>query len=136
MAILNCACRRDCVTWASVVSIAVGILVAFLRITAVITVAPAALIAAFGIAVGFLALALLVAPRLETAEPACCKCNALTALLLGALGTAAGAVVLLAIPFAATSILGAIVTGAVAALFALTLTAAACLAKCLAGCGA
>lgn len=135
MAILTCNCKRDCVTWAVVASIAVGVLVAFLRITAVITVSPAALITAFGIAVGYLALVLAISPRLRAAETVGCLCPALAALLIGALGTAAGAVVLLAIPFAATSILGAIITGALAALLTLTLTATACLVKCLAGCG-
>ena len=45
------------------------------------------------------------------------------------------ALVLLAIDFAATSIIGAIISGALLGFFALVITAAACFTKCVSGCG-
>lgn len=134
MANFGCRCRLDCTTLAVIASIVIGILVAFLRITAVITLAPVALIVAFGIAVAYLAVTLLVSAFLRTPDTAECLCPALTAALTGSLGTVLIALVLLAIPFAATSILGAIITGALAAAFTLLLTATACLIRCLTGC--
>ncbi|MBQ4600268.1 MAG: hypothetical protein IJB17_01395 [Oscillospiraceae bacterium] len=129
-----CGCRRSCVTLALIASAVVGVLAAFLTITGAITVAPAALIVAFGIAVAYPWLLLVVFRAPRAAEYSGCLCSAVRASLAGALGTAAAALVLLAFTFAVTSVLGAVVTGVLAAGFTLLLTAAACLAKCLAGC--
>lgn len=40
MTILNCECKRDCLLFSAIASIIIGIIVAFLRITGVITVTP------------------------------------------------------------------------------------------------
>lgn len=134
MANFGCRCRPDCTTLALIASIVIGVLVAFLRITAVVTLSTAALIVAFGVGVVYLAVAVVAAALRRTADAAECLCPAVSAALAGALGTVLTALILLAIPFAATSILGAIITGALAATFTLLLTATACLVRCLIGC--
>ena len=134
MQILNCCIRKDCTAWAVIISIIAGILAAFLQITAVITLAVPTLIVAFGIAVMYLAVLLLASAIVRRGGAGECLCSPLSAVLLGALGTVATAVVLLLIPFAATSIVGAIVVGLLTASFTLLLTASACLIRCLFGC--
>lgn len=134
MQITNCFCKRDCTAWAVIISIVVGILAAFLQITAVIDLPIAAFIGVLGVAIAFLAILLIVSALTRRSEPVSCLCSAVSAALLGALGSAATAIVLLAIPFAATSILGAIIVGLFAASFTLLLTATACLVRCLTGC--
>lgn len=131
----NC-CVRDCVTWALIVSIVAGIVTAFLRITAVIELSVVALAVALGIGVVYLALLLLTAALVRGTEYTGCLCRRVNAALIGALLTVLAAVVLLAIPFAATSIIGAIVYGILAAGFTLLLTATACTVRCLTGCSA
>lgn len=126
MAFLNCECRCNCTPLAFVASLIIGVIAAFLQITAVITVTPAFLWVLFGVAVGFLAIGLLT--------PCCrrddgCGCAALSALLIGALGTVLIAVILLGVTFAATSVVGAIFTGLLLFFFALLLGSAACLIR-------
>ena len=127
MSICNCDCRENCTVFALVGSLILGIVTAFLQITAVITVTPAFLWVVLGVAIGFLAITL--------ATGRCCGCGAersctsLHALLFGAIGAILAAVILLGIPFAATSVIGAIITGALLFFFFLTLTSAACLAR-------
>ena len=53
-----CNCRNNCTSIAVVVSIIIGIITAFLRITGVITATPAFLWVVFGIAVVYLAVVL------------------------------------------------------------------------------
>ena len=135
MTIFNCECKRDCLLFAAISSIVIGIIVAFLRITGVITITPILLIVAFGIAVLFL-LATLIATALW-GQRICATCVSATtsAVLVGILGTILLSIVLLAIPFVATSIIGAIITGALAAFFSYIFTATACTVKCFAKCG-
>ncbi|MBQ7035406.1 MAG: hypothetical protein IJN34_06685 [Clostridia bacterium] len=127
MSLCNCDCRSNCTLLALVGSLILGIVTAFLQITAVITVTPAFLWVVLGVAIGFLAITL--------ATGRCCGCGAernctpLHALLFGAIGAILAAVILLGIPFAATSVVGAIITGALLFFFFLTLTSAACLAR-------
>ncbi len=135
MTILNCECKRDCLLFSAIASIIIGIIVAFLRITGVITVTPVLLIVAFGIAVLFL-LATLVATALwGRVNCRSCVYTAVSAVLVGVLGALLLSVVLLVIPFAATSVVGAIITGALAAFLAYIFTATACAVKCFAKCG-
>ncbi|MBE6748780.1 MAG: hypothetical protein E7557_06075 [Ruminococcaceae bacterium] len=135
MTIFNCECKRDCLLFAAISSIVIGIIVAFLRITGVITITPVLLIIAFGIAVFFL-LATLIATALW-GQRICSSCVSATisAVLTGILGTLLLSVVLLAIPFVATSIIGAIITGALAAFLSYIFTATACTVKCFVRCG-
>ena len=135
MTIFNCECKRDCLLFSAVSSIIIGIIVAFLRITGVITITQTLLIVVFGIAVLFL-LAALIASALW-GQRICISCvySTVSAVLVGVLGTLLLSVILLAIPFATTSIIGAIITGALAAFFSYIFTATACTIKCFVKCG-
>ena len=104
-------CRPSCTVIAVVASLIIGVITAFLRITAAITLTPAFLWVLLGIAVVYLAVVLL-AGALSRNE--CCEglCSIITSLLAGILGTILLSIVLLAVEFVATSIIGAILAGA------------------------
>ena len=133
---VSCPCpnRWNCTTLAVIASVAVGVIAAFLQFSAVITVTPAFLWVTLGVAIGYLGITLLGTAIAHRAAAPCC-CAALTAQLVGILGTALFSVILLAVTFAATSVIGAIFVGILLFFAALTVTATACLVKCLAGCG-
>lgn len=134
MSLFCCDNRNDCLGLALVASLLVGVVTAFLTFAAVITVTPAFLWVVFGIAVGFLGLTLASAALVQGTVPCRGFCRVLSALLVGALGAVLAALVLLAITFAATSLIGAIITGILLFFFSLVLTSAACLVKCLVNC--
>ena len=131
MAIFCCETRASCTGLAVIASAILGVIAAFLRITAVITVTPAFLWVALGVAVVYLAVLLATTGCNQSAR--CCRCRgcALTAVLAGILGTALVSVILLAITFVATSIIGAILVGLLIFFLSLILSATACL---VAGC--
>ena len=135
MSIVNCGKRRECSGIALIASLIIGIIAAFLQITGVITLTPVFSIVAFGIAIVYLAVTLLAASLSQGATECTGCCTSLNAALIGILGTILFSVILLAITFAATSVIGAIVVGALFFFFSLMITTIACLAKCLAGCG-
>ena len=130
MAFFSCKCRNGCTLVAFVASLFIGVIAAFLRYSAVITVTPAFLWTIFGIGVGLLAIGV--------ATPCYDRCAAagvdspLTTLVYSALGTVLFSTILLAIDFAATSIAGAVFTGVAVFFVSLLLGSAACLtlAKC------
>lgn len=126
----TCGCRRDCTFWALIVSLVIGVLVAFLTVTAVIVLTPVVAIVALGFAAVYLVLLAVFARRTD----GCCR--SLRAVLVGILVTIAAALTLLAFSFAATSIIGAIVTGILAAAASLTVTASACYVSCTDDCSA
>ncbi len=131
----NCGCKLSCPLLAVIASIIIGIIGAFLTISATITVTPAFLWVALGIAVAYLAIVLLSVSLTQRSDTRIsCLCPVLSTLIVGILGTALLSVILLGITFAATSIVGAIFTGALLAFLSLTVTTTACLVKCLAGC--
>ncbi len=129
-----CNSKWSCTVLAVIASVVVGVVAAFLRVTAVITVTPAFLWVTFGIAVATLLGSLLATALNRRERNGCCLCRALTAQLLGALGAILFSVILLAIPFAATSIIGAIFTGILLFFLTLDVTGTACVIKCLADC--
>lgn len=122
MFMMGCNNRCNCTGLAVLASLVAGVVAAFLRITAVITVTPAFLWAVLGAAVVYLAVLLAAATGRIAGDP----CEALSLILIGLVGTILLATVLLAIPFAATSVIGAILTGALIAFAGLVVTAAAC----------
>ena len=128
----NCSCQLSCTVKSVVASIVIGILAAAFRYAAIITVTPAFLWVLFGIAIGYLGITLL------TSAVACngCKdcCTNLGAFLTGILGTVLTSVILLGITFAATSVLGAIITGFLLFFFSLLVTSTVCLVKCRYNC--
>ena len=128
----NFNCKNNCTLFALIASLVIGIITAFLRITAVITVTSAFLWVLFGIAVAYLAVAILSAVRFRGSGIGCIA-NALTLFLAGILGTILTSVILLAIDFVATSIVGAVITGLLVAFFTLIVTSGVCLVKCIVG---
>lgn len=129
----DCSCRNTCTTLAIIVSAVVGIIAAFLRITAAITVTPAFLWTVFGIAVVYLAIALVTSASINCCDKKtpCCLETTVTVLLGAIIATILLAVVLLAVEFVATSIIGAVLTGLLLLSFFLTLTETACLVRCI-----
>ncbi len=126
-------CRPGCTVIAVAASLIIGVITAFLRITAVITLTPAFLWVLLGIAVVYLAVVLISAALLRGR---CCEslCSIVTALLAGILGTVLLSVVLLAVEFVATSVIGAVFAGALLFFFFLSVTSAACLVQCFFEC--
>ena len=133
MSICNCKC--NCAVAAVVVSRIVGIIAAFLQITAVITVTPAFLWVALGIAVGFLGILTMTAGTTCCIRANECRCAALDALLGAILGTVLFAIILLAVGIVATSVGSAILVGILLFFLSLTFTEAACYIRTLAACG-
>lgn len=123
----SCGCTRDCVFWGLIVSLVIGVLVAFLTVTGTIVLAPIVSVVALGYAAVYLALL-----SIFRRSAGCCR--ALLALIIGLLGTILTALILLAFSFAATSIIGAIISGLLAAAAALSLTASGCYIRCDADC--
>ncbi len=130
---ISCDCKSDCTTLGVLASVIVGIIAGILRFAAVITVTPAFLWVALGIAVVYLAILLFTSGRRNMGDRQC-RCKSLKALLVGILGTVLFSVLLLAVPFAATSVLGAIVTGLLLTFLSLIFTSTACQVKREAGC--
>ncbi len=127
------SCSPGCTVFAAVASLIIGIITAFLRITAVITLTPAFLWVLLGIAAVYLAVTLISAALFRRG---CCDslCGIVNTLLAGILGTVLLSIVLLAVEFVATSIIGAVLTGALLFFFFLTVTSTACLARCFFNC--
>ncbi len=136
MALFNCDCssKCKCTLWAVIASVILGVVAAFLQITAVITVTTAFLWVLFGIAVVYLGV-LVIANALNQNEGGCgCKCTALSALLAGIVGTILFSVILLAVGVVAASVISAILVGLLVLSFALTVGSSVCYVKCLSDC--
>ena len=122
-----CYVKNSCAFFAAIISIVIGIAVALLRFSAIITITVPVLWVFFGITAAYLFLLPLVSAFTRSS----CFCNLIYAILTGVIGTILAALTLLTITFAATSVAGAIITGALGGLFTLTVTSTACLVKCL-----
>lgn len=131
MSLFCCENKTSCVTFAVIASAILGVVAALLQITAVITVTPAFLWVALGIAIVYLAILLATTGSCQGERNCRCIGSTLTAILAGILGTALTALILLAVTFAATSILGAILVGLLILFLSLIVTSTACL---VAGC--
>lgn len=88
-----------------------GVIAAFLQITATITLTTAFLWVVDGVAVGALGSLLLGSSIRQQWQRCGCTCTALNTLLISVLGSIFFAVVLLAVGIIATSILSAILVG-------------------------
>lgn len=134
MALFNCSCRRDCTLLAVIAAVILGVVAAFLQITAVITVTSAFLWVALGIAVGYLGVLLVTTALSRRTECKSCVCNALRTVLTGILGAILFSVILLAVGIVATSTISAILVGLLVASLTLLFAGSACLVLCLADC--
>ena len=131
MSLFGCDNRYNCTLIAVIASVIIGIVTAFLRITAVITLTPAFLWVVFGIAAFYLAVLLAASPFIRQTDACEVLSTALSALVVGILGTILFSVILLAISFVATSVVGAIIAGALLFSFSLTVISTTCVVKCI-----
>lgn len=122
-----CRARYNCLDLSVLASIVIGVIAGVLTFTAAITVTPAFLWVLLGVAVVYLAVILYTATGRN--NPFQCAYNNLVAVLIGILGTTLFSIVLLGITFAATSVLGAVITGLLVGFFTLIITATVCLIK-------
>lgn len=129
MALFSCECRRKC-TLLAIIAAIIGVLAAFLQVTAVIAVTPVFVLVAFGIAVAYLGILTAAAVLTRRTMAAVCQ-RTLDTLLVGILGTVLFAVILLAVGIVATGVFSAILVGLTAGFFTLMLSGAACLIRCL-----
>ncbi len=127
----NSCFRCNCLGVAVIGSIIVGIITAFLTFMAVITLTPAFLWVVFGIAVVYLAIEL-VTTALGRETVRRCSCANNTAWSIGVIGAIIVSLVLLAVEFAATSVIGAIFAGLLLAFFTLIITTTICKIRCIA----
>lgn len=135
MGIVNCNCKSNCTGLGIIASLVSGIVALVLTITGTITISTLFAWIAFGVAVGLAVITFLVAAFANAGENrGRCICSGLTALQVGILGTIITSLVLLAVSFAATSIIGAIVYGGFVFFFVLIITSLVCLTRCLASC--
>ena len=125
----RCDSRYNCIDISVLASVIIGVIAGVLRYTAVITVTPAFLWVLLGIAIGFLGITLLTS---VIGRGHCC--DFLNTFLTGILGTVLTSIILLGITFAATSIIGAIISGALLFFFSLMITTATCLINCRNNC--
>ncbi len=134
MALFNCSCRKDCTLFAFIASLILGVVAAFLQITAVITVIPAFLWVALGIAVVYLGILLVTTALTRGTQCRPCIRNALVTVLTGILGAILFAVILLAVGITATSVVSAILVGLLVAFLTLIFAGSACLVLCVSDC--
>lgn len=129
---ITCPCQTSCTGIAVFASIIVGILAAIFRYIALVTITPAFLWVLFGIAIGYLGITLLTSAATPSDRNNCCA--NLGTFLVGILGTVLTSVILLGITFAVTSVLGAIITGALLFFFSLLIISSSCLISCRYNC--
>ena len=134
MTISNCETKFNCTGIAIVASLILGIIAAFLQITAVLTIPPILFAGVVIIALVYLAVALIAISLTHTSTTCRTLCSVLSVLLFGILGSVLFAVILLIIDVAATSVIGSILVGLLAFSFSLLLMTTACLIKCIARC--
>ena len=133
MALFGCGPRCTCSLAAVLASAAIGIITAFLQITAAITITTPFLWAVLGVALVYLAVLLATAAFTQCTKG--CACTALNTVLTGILGTVFFGIVLLAFGIIATSVVSAVLVGLLAASFSLIVTGSACFVKGCARCG-
>lgn len=130
----GCSTRVECAFLAIAAAVVAGIVTAIAQFTAIITLTSVFYIVAFGIALLFLGVLLASLPSLyKTACQNCCNSNIKLA-VIGILGTIFTSIILLAVGFAATSVIGAIVVGLLAAFFTLIIASIACAINCASEC--
>ena len=130
----NCNRRVECGFIAVAASVIAGVVAAITQFTAIITLTPVFYIVAFGVAVLLLAILLLLSPVLCDTTHRNCQATNIKLLTAGILGTIFTSVILLAVGFVATSVLGAIFVGLLAAFTTLMVTSVVCEVNCTTDC--
>ena len=131
----NCHCNTNslCSIFSFGISAILGVITTLLVITAAVTLTSAFLWVLLGIAVVYLAVNLIVSATFKCRGSCQCAGTPLSLILVGILGTILLSIVFLAITFAATSVVGAILAGLLLFFFFLFITSTACLVRCLYG---
>ena len=130
----GCSCLPSCTGIGVVISLVLGVIAAFLRYSAVITVGTSFLWVTFGISVLVMLLTLALSARSHNSVKHCI-CEVLPGLITGIVLTMLTSLILLAVTFAATSIAGAVITGILILSFSIIITSVLCLIICNADCG-
>ena len=134
MTFLNCETKINCTGIAIITSLILGIIAAFLQITAVISIPVVLLQSVIIIALVFL-LITLIAVSLTQATTSCrTQCSILPILSLGILGSIFFAIILLIIDVTTASVIGSILVGLLVFSFSLLLFTTVCLIKSIARC--
>jgi len=134
MSVCSCHYTRNCSIAALIASLILGVVAAFLQITAVITITPVILWVLFGIAVGLLAVLTLASALLVRCSTCKELCPILRTVQLGILGTVLFAGILLTVGITATSVISAILIGLLLFFFSLALTSLTCYIQCIMDC--
>lgn len=130
----SCYCKTSCPGLSIVAGIIVAIITAMLTFMGTITITPAFLWVTFGIAIVYLAVSSLMSALSPCGTANACKCLAMPVYFTGIVGTIFASLILLGITFAATSILGAVITGLLLGFFTLIILSTICLIKCSMNC--
>lgn len=130
----NCNSRVDCAFLSIAAAVIVGLVAAIAQFTAIVTFTTVFYIVAFGVAVLFLAILLALVPTLYKVSCQSCCISNIKLTTLGILGTIVTSIILIAVGFAATSVLGAIFVGLLAAFFTLMVTSIVCTINCAGEC--
>lgn len=133
---INCYFRNVCNRITVIAGVIIGIIAAILTFTATIVITPAFLWVALGVAVAYLAILLLAGAISKDGTFCRCANEGLSVALAGILGSILTALILLGVGFAATSVLGAIITGILFFFLTLIFGGIACFVRCnVASCG-
>jgi hypothetical protein len=130
----NCNNRVDCRFLAVAASLIVGIVAGVLTFTGVVAIGVPFLWVALGVGLLYLGVILLTVINSASRNVRECICSVSGIVTAGILGTLLTAVILLGVAFAATSVLGAIISGALLTFLSLLVTSAVCLIKCVSNC--
>ena len=133
MNVCSCKCRCECTVFAIIASVIAGVVAAFLNFSLTIAIPQFVLWIFFGVALIFLAAALLAAPFVDKKESDGCLCGVVSALIAGVLGTVLISLVLVLADIAA-GLLASVLTGLLFGFFTLTVTSVACLIKSIFNC--
>lgn len=134
MEICGCKSKCECFVFSLIASAVAGIITAFLNFSGTIAVSQIILWVFFGVALGFLAVALVAGALANRKEFGSCICSSLTTLFVGVLGTVLFSLVLILVDIATGGLLGSVLTGLLFAFFALTVTSVACVIREFFGC--
>lgn len=134
MNLCNCNFKCNCAVAAVVAGLVLGVVAAFLQITAVIAVTPLFLTVAAVVAVVYLGVLVVGVALAERVGQGSCGCPSLNVALTGILGTVATAVILLAAGIVATSVISAILVGLLVLFITLMIAGIACLVRSIADC--
>lgn len=129
----NYKTKMDCGLLSIAAGVLVGIVVAILSFTAIITVSTAFFWVALGVAAVYLAVLLIASSRVRPVRD-CCVCNAVSKIITGVVLTILAGIILLAVTLAATSVIRAILIGILAGGLTLIIASVICLIKCLTDC--